>query len=279
MAEYPINPKHNVFKKYRKVNYINPYVFGVSYDPDAQAFLTATGITDVTQKDAINQLVLDFKTYSIWSKMRAIYPIVGGTAFTHKWNLKNPLDTDAAFRLVYYPGGTITHSSNGMVSNGLNGWIDTKFIPSSHLTTNNGGWSFYCRTNVSENKYEMGTANGTGFNALLTRFTNKFYAAYDTTYANTYANTDSRGFYTVSRNATNNIRGFRNGTKVIDNTSTGYLSTFSMYLLAENNAGLFGNISTKECAFSALHDGLSDTEAANFYTAVQAFQTTLGRQV
>jgi len=27
MAELPINPKHNVFKKYRQVNYINPYSF------------------------------------------------------------------------------------------------------------------------------------------------------------------------------------------------------------------------------------------------------------
>jgi len=32
MAEYPINPKHNVFKKYRKVNYINPYVFNYGSD-------------------------------------------------------------------------------------------------------------------------------------------------------------------------------------------------------------------------------------------------------
>jgi hypothetical protein len=32
-------------------------------------------------------------------------------------------------------------------------------------------------------------------------------------------------------------------------------------------------------AFMSIGDGLTDTQASNFYTAVQAFQTTLGRQV
>ena len=32
--------------------------------------------------------------------MKAIYPFVGGTATTHKFNLKDPADINAAFRLV-----------------------------------------------------------------------------------------------------------------------------------------------------------------------------------
>ena len=67
-------------------------------DTDAQAFITATGITDNTQKNSINQLVLDLKSYGVWSKIKAIYPFVGGTATTHKFNLKDPRDLDAAYR-------------------------------------------------------------------------------------------------------------------------------------------------------------------------------------
>jgi hypothetical protein len=37
--------------------------------------------------------------------------------------------------------------------------------------------------------------------------------------------------------------------------------------------------STRQCAFSSIGDGLTDTQASNFYTAVQAFQTTLSRNV
>ena len=60
-------------------------------DPDAQAFLTAAGITDATITSAINTLVVDLKGYNIWTKMKAVYPFVGGTAAAHKFNLKNPL--------------------------------------------------------------------------------------------------------------------------------------------------------------------------------------------
>ncbi len=68
-------------------------------DADAQAFITATAITDLTQQTAINTLVTQLKTYGIWTKMKALYPFVGGTATAHKFNLKDPRDLDAAFRL------------------------------------------------------------------------------------------------------------------------------------------------------------------------------------
>ena len=57
-------------------------------DPDAQAFITAASITDPTQQIAINQLVVDLKGYNIWSKMKAIYPYVGGTSTSTSYNLK-----------------------------------------------------------------------------------------------------------------------------------------------------------------------------------------------
>ena len=33
------------------------------FDPDAQAFITAAAITDVTQQNAINTLVINLKTF------------------------------------------------------------------------------------------------------------------------------------------------------------------------------------------------------------------------
>ena len=59
-------------------------------DPDAQAFITAAAITDPTQQSAINTLVVDLKGYSIWTKFKAIYPVVGGIASSHAVNLKTP---------------------------------------------------------------------------------------------------------------------------------------------------------------------------------------------
>lgn len=73
----------------------------VGYDSDAEAFFTAASITDDTQKTAVNQLVLDLKAAGVWTKSKVIYPFVGGTTGTHKYNLKNPLDTDGAFRITF----------------------------------------------------------------------------------------------------------------------------------------------------------------------------------
>ena len=94
-----------------------------SVDPDAQAFITAASITDPTQQSAINQLVVDLKGYGVWTKMKALYPFVGGTAAQHKWNLKDPRDLDAAFRLTFT--NAWTHASTGMTPNGTSAFANT----------------------------------------------------------------------------------------------------------------------------------------------------------
>ena len=82
---------------------------GGGNDADAQAFITASGISG-TEATAINTLVTDLKSANIWAKMKAVYPIVGGTATSHKFNLLNPVDSNAANRLVF--AGGVTHSNS-----------------------------------------------------------------------------------------------------------------------------------------------------------------------
>ena len=104
-------------------------------NPDAAAFISAANITDPTQISAINTLVNGLQTDGIWTKMKAIYPFVGGTATTHKYNLKDPRDLDAAFRLVF--NGGWTHSSNGALPNGTNGYANTNLNQSANLAPSN----------------------------------------------------------------------------------------------------------------------------------------------
>jgi hypothetical protein len=112
-----------------------------SVDSDAQAFITAAGITDPTQQTAINTLVVGLKADSLWTSMYAIYPFVGGTASSHKWTLKDPRDLDVANRLLF--NGGITHSSNGMLFNGTNGWAEIA------LSNGVNCYSFGCYTRNS----------------------------------------------------------------------------------------------------------------------------------
>ena len=83
-----------------------------------------------------------------------------------------------------------------------------------------------------------------------------------------------------TRNSNSNHKGFLNGILKATNTAVGTTSINSnIYVGARNNAGTAQLFSSKQFAFASIGDGLTDTEAADFYTTVQAFQTTLGRQV
>jgi hypothetical protein len=262
---------------------INPYVFGAAFDPDAQAFITAAGITDNTQKTAINTLVLSLKSNSIWTKMKAIYPFVGGTATTHKFNLKNPADTNAAFRLTFTGGWT--HSANGATPNGVNAYANTFLVPNTILTQNSTHISYYSRTNSNLTEVEIGAANGANSfdNKLVLEIRTVNLTYYNINSTSTYithADTDSRAFYIGTRTASNVVNGFRNNLKLATGTTASAApSTASVYLGAINRNGTVAFYSTKQCAFASLGNGLTDAEIGNFYTAVQAYNTTLGRQI
>jgi hypothetical protein len=250
---------------------------------DAQAFITAAGITDPTQQSAIITLVADLKTYGIWTKMKAIYPIVGGTASSHKFNLKDPRDLDAAFRLQFT--NAWTHSATGMTPNGSNTFANTYLSPLTSLSLNSTHISYYSRTNSNATEIEIGVQSNNGLNYTIIeiRTANLTYYLVNSTITGiqSVADTDSRAFYLGNRTAVNVINGWRNSTKLLNGTtsSTNHPER-NIYLGAmHNSVGVPQYYSTKQCAFASIGDGLTDTEAANLYTAVQAFQTTLGRQV
>jgi hypothetical protein len=251
-------------------------------DADAQAFVTAADIQDQVQADAVNQLVIDMKAANIWTKMKAIYPFVGGTATTHKFNLKNPLDTNAAFRLSFVGGWT--HSANGALPNGTNAWANTFFVSANNFASkDNAHYSFYSRTNLASDGIEIGVNDAPSNQGLYTRSAGGnaiFILNGSATFPNV-ATANSLGFYQANRNALNTISGWKNGIKLSQISSISVVSTFPSFSIGAYNMNNLTALyySSKQCAFASIGDGLTDTEAANFYTAVQTFQTTLSRQV
>jgi hypothetical protein len=92
--------------------------------------------------------------------------------------------------------------------------------------------------------------------------------------------TPTNGFLIGSRNSSTTEKYYHKGSLINTLTvNSNSLSTLKIFLGACSVSNLVTYPSAKECAFASIGDGLTDTEAANFYTAVQAFQTTLGRQV
>jgi hypothetical protein len=246
-------------------------------DTDAQAFVTAAGITDATQVSAVNTLVTSLKSANIWTKMKALYPFVGGNATSHKFNLKDPRDLDAAYRLVF--NGGWVHSSTGALPNGTTAYANTYLAPNA-MGQNNIHVSFYSRTNVDGLYADIGGGAGISYVEVLTKYTGRGYVYVNTHQGDWFYNPSSTGLYIANRIVAGAASLFKNNTKVINsNRAAQTPTTYNLYLAAENGAGTAGNYSPREQAFATIGDGLTDVEAEAFYNAVQAFQTSLGRQV
>ena len=246
-------------------------------DPDAQAFITAAAITDPTQQAAINTLVVDLKGYNVWTKMKALYPFVGSTASQHKFNLKDPRDLDAAFRLRFF--GDVTHSSNGVKGGGVNGYFRTYLLSNTDLPQDNNASGAYIRTNVAQDTIDYGFISSSG-HTLSGRLVGNLLRVRNYGNAPDISNLDSRGFYqNTRRNSTSFV--FTKGTTKTSNVvgSVPTIGNVESYGLACNFNGP-ALYSSREFAFHYYaNSSMSDTELDNMNTAVQAFQVALARNV
>jgi hypothetical protein len=279
-------------------NNINGYYSIYASDTDAQAFITAAGITDNTQINAINTLVTDLKSGGVWTKMKALYPFVGGTSTTHKWNLKDPRDLNDAFRLTF--SGGWTHGSTGALPNGTTGYAETYFNPSTNLTLYNTHISFYSRTNntlalwKTDFAVEKEISSGNMSTITLYAGTSTWAGAWitSTDSARVYAYIgNSTGLFLGNRTSVNNIQISRNG--LVGGISTVNANTISggtqyptdspiiggKKYISPTNVVSYRDFSNREVAFASLGDGLTNYESYNFYKAVEKFQTSLGRQM
>lgn len=250
----------------------------VQIDADAAAFfarVTAAGGTlSATEQSAILTLVSDLKDDGIWTKMKAIYPMVGASAAACAQNLKS-----SSFTGTFTAGWTF--ASTGVTPNGTSTYIDTNLLPSTQLSLNSSHLSYYSRTLSNATEVEIGNNSNQGGSLIEIRTSGVTYYRINSggSYIS-YNDGDSKAFYIANRTASNVINGWRNSTKVATGTvSSSGLSTFNIYIGAWNDGGIDKFHTTKQCAFASIGDGLTDTEASDLYTAVQAFQTTLSRNV
>jgi hypothetical protein len=212
--------------------------------------------------------------------------MIGGNLFSHKFNLKDPRDLDAAHRLIFN-GGWI-HSANGALPNGTNGYADTNCNPFSvGLGISDIHISYYSKSLIipSDNKVIMGTAAiGTPNNTSLLISGSSGTITYIEVNGynfNAHPLTTTLGLITGNRIINSSYSYFVNNSKTTISQSTNSINN-STILLGANRGTLpviAQQFSNFQCAFSTIGFGLTDTEQNNFYNAIQAFQTSLGRQV
>jgi hypothetical protein len=92
---------------------------------------------------AINTLVVDLKSYGLWTLIDAFYPFVGGTSTSCKYNLKDPQDTNGAYRMTF--AGSWTIDSNGVkpTSKSSSNYGDTYWNPNGTGGNRNDSHHYY----------------------------------------------------------------------------------------------------------------------------------------
>lgn len=251
-------------------------------DPDVQDFLDASGITDETIINALNNFVVALKAENFWVRFIAIYPLVGGTAATHKWNLIDPQDTDAAFRYTF--GGTVTHASTGATI-GASGNMRSKIVPATHLTLGAHSVHAYIRNNdMAGNKMIYGASDGTNFTQINPP--NATFTAIDGTLALgdiAVVMAASTRLISLVRTATNALALYRSGVSIATNTETisALVPGFDIWFGSRNNMGTPDFPSVYEFALAMVENGTGFTsgEMTTLNSIVDTFETDLGRQV
>ncbi len=238
-------------------------------DADGIAFLTATGITDSTIQGAICTLVTDLKTAGLWSKSKAIYPIVGGTMESHRFNLIDP---------TLYKTGTnaYTHSSTGM----LEGNYGMTLMAMNVFTKDNLALGAYCRSNILNSNATF--FNNTSYLQYFIRLSNLFLIDLGNFNGSvpqriTFSNSSSLGFFLNSHNPSFQNQIYING--VLKKTQASSEVSYSMGGTISFNGKRQTAGAYREYAFITLTEALTPTENTDLYNIIQAFQTTLGRQV
>lgn len=250
-----------------------------AYDSDAVLYMTAAGITDVLQKTAVNTVVVDMKFYNIWTKMYAIYPFLGGTAIKHKWNLKNPLNTNAAFRLNYT--GTITHDANGFMGNGTTGFADTNFIPSDFLSSDIGSFGIYINNSIaaSDLKYHGCIGSTRRFYILPFSTSNTIFSGMHGYNQSTTGITTTKGSIIVNRETSSTQQQIcRNAASTTYSNGSLGVSWVSVFLGGLNNNGSPNYLNDHRLAFAFIGGALTSADTVNMANIMHTFNTTLGRQ-
>ena len=232
--------------------------------------IAAGGSLTTTEQNATKTLVADLKANGLWTPMKAIYPMVGASAAACAQNLKS-----SSFTGTFSTGWTF--ASTGATPNST--FMNTGLNVSSNLSQNSTHLSYYSRTNISSTQVEMGVT-GANSTYLLYSYSGVAYSAINesTQAPRTTAASPTTGFLIGSRISSSEERYFTNNvaqTRTANSTGLANLNVF----LGCYNIGGGAQFSTKECAFASIGDGLTDTQASNFYTAVNTFQTTLNRNV
>lgn len=257
-----------------------PLTLTISLDADAQAQINVLTSPTVQDKIRFHNLVTQLKADGIWSKFYALHVQYGTIYADQKWNLKDPQDTDAAFRITV--GGGLYSSRVGMTGNNVNGYGDTHFNVSTDLiSTSDVSIGFYNYSQNIGNKCVMGVGNI--FNlansiSIFPSFSNIFYANAFGVTVGSNANSNCSGLFVVTRGNSTEFSMHKRGSSTIDKTIVTGLSSIpngNIWICGGNaTSGSVGySYSPAIIGYSFIGKHLTTTDIDNLFSAFETFKS------
>jgi hypothetical protein len=249
---------------------------GSGFDPDAQGFITAAGITGETQQAALNQLVLDLKSGSVWDLLDFLYPMCPTDDSTasrtgYQWNIKDPRDLDAAHRITWVNDPTATTS--GITGNGSSMYGNTNYNANSEGSLNDHMIGF--TGNVSGNN--MGATAGAN-NPYNSTNAGRYWGV-NSLFEDAGSSIYTNGFLLQQRTTSSTMALYNNSSTPIDTSVniSSSLPNINYFILSRNLNGTPSGYSNT--TYTSFFGGrsLSEAQIASFITALNSYNTSLGR--
>jgi hypothetical protein len=259
------------------------------FDPNAQAYFTAIGDLPGNYQTVVNSLVVDLKTYSLWTKLKfGILPaitlddtdtVIDIVTATKLSGAKLTGTTDTGFRdsmATPLPIGFYFLS---------NDYIKTGAIPTSIHTNNSiciahgilqnesGGSKFYYSAQQTTSALITGSLRTAGNSAIIDSYTTTGNAG-----RNTFGGvTDVSGRWIHNRRSATDVELYKSGSSIGSAANGGGTQpNIEMYLGAQNSAGTPGAYANHFCTYHLEFSGLTATERNNLETVMSAYETNLG---
>jgi hypothetical protein len=258
-----------------------------TFDPDGAAYIaayeSASGSFTDAEKGYINTLVAGLKADGLWSKLNAFYPMLGTSADMQKWNLIDPQNTDAAFRLTFT--GSPTYAMTGITFNGTTQFANTNLAPASVLMQDDTHIGAVSRNTVNAG-IQMYVANNTvtAILGLIMRLAGTGYSDHYNNGTNrvAIAQADSIGHYIASRTTSIVHKYFKGGSQIgatNTNASVSFagLAALTMYIGARNANGTANSFCANELNCVHIGSGLSDADVSALTSRVATFNSNFSR--
>lgn len=239
------------------------------------------GSLTTTEQNAVLQLVTDLQTNGTWSKMKAVYPFVGGSAASCAVNLVN-----SSYLGTFSSGWTF--ASTGGAPSGANTYMRTNgFNPSLLLPQYDTSFSYYSRTNNTFNGSDLGcqlnpSTDRVGLSIYFSGSTSADLNNFTTGRINV-ASGSTTGLYMMSRESSTLMKLYKNNAQFGGTNTTSMTTALPNGIYAvgaiDFNDGINYSSTNRECAFAHMGTSLTSAEALTFFNNIQAFQTSLSRQV